>query len=304
MASALHGDVALAIGHQVEQMILQARKDSETRVRHDLAIAKVQLEHMEGLMTDLRERVNRCGGPTVSDPVQTVDRVFLSQKISQLEQKWGSEVKALKQDLHRTILAHNHNSDLMRHHRDALDEARRKLDSQTQPRAEQVDAQIEKVDRLLRVEKSKQRALDALTERLAALEQQVGEMLPNASMTAPFPGMLPGLAGMNPMLAAAGLGGAREAAAAAAAAAASGAGGKRASKKDSEQPTEEEVRARLLQAAGDAGVQFNAEAPVFVPRGADTAVEAKQEADGSDDDDADSSGGGEGGSAQGEAFTA
>merc|ERR1719215_1476703 len=43
-------------------------------------------------MTDLRERVNRCGGPTVSDPVQTVDRVFLSQKISQLEQKWGSEV--------------------------------------------------------------------------------------------------------------------------------------------------------------------------------------------------------------------
>ena len=27
------------------------------------------------------------------------------------------------QDLHRTILAHNHNSDLMRHHRDALDEA-------------------------------------------------------------------------------------------------------------------------------------------------------------------------------------
>ena len=85
------------------------------------------------------------------------------QKIKQLEQKWGSEVKALKQeslmaevydvcyenhtdvmtretqnrapwlqheplqsmwqDLHRTILAHNHNSDLMRHHRDALDEA-------------------------------------------------------------------------------------------------------------------------------------------------------------------------------------
>ena len=69
------------------------------------------------------------------------------QKIKQLEQKWGSEVKALKQahmlqsregfsglrdrqddyviqDLHRTILAHNHNSDLMRHHRDALDEDR------------------------------------------------------------------------------------------------------------------------------------------------------------------------------------
>merc|ERR1719215_535825 len=138
-------------------------------------------------MTDLRERVNRCGGPTVSDPVQTVDRVFLSQKISQLEQKWGSEVKALKKDLHRTILAHNHNSDLMRHHRDALDEARRRLDAQTQPKAEQVDAQIEKVDRMLRAGQAKQRALDALTDRLTTLETQVSELLPSAAMPSPFP---------------------------------------------------------------------------------------------------------------------
>merc|ERR1719159_425023 len=123
-------------------------------------------------MGELRERVSRCAGPHATDPVQTVDRVYLSNKISELEQKWGSEVKALKQDLHRTILAHNHNSDLMRHHRDALDEARRKLDSQTQPKAEQVDAQIDKVDRMLRAGLAKQRAVDALTERLATLEAQ------------------------------------------------------------------------------------------------------------------------------------
>merc|ERR1719359_622196 len=119
--------------------------------------------------------------------MQNVDRAFLNTKISQLESKWGAEVKALKQDLHRTILAHNHNSDLMRHHRDALDEARRKLDAQTQPKPEQVDAQIEKVDRLLRAGQAKQRALDALTERLTALETQVGELLPSAAMPSPFP---------------------------------------------------------------------------------------------------------------------
>merc|ERR1719487_1404599 len=102
---------------------------------------------MEGLIGELSERVGRCVRNSAAgglDPAQNVDRAFLNSKIAQLESKWGSEVKALKQDLHRTILAHNHNSDLMRHHRDALDEARRKLDAQTQPKAEQVDAQIEK----------------------------------------------------------------------------------------------------------------------------------------------------------------
>ena len=36
----------------------------------------------------------------------------------------------------------------------------------------EVDAQIEKVDRMLRAGAAKQRALDALTERLTQLEQQ------------------------------------------------------------------------------------------------------------------------------------
>jgi len=200
MAGSLHGDVAVAIGAQVEQMILQAKKDSEARVRHDLSVAKSQLQHMESIVIELSGRVARCvdqRGPGASEASETVDRTLLSQKISQLEGKWGSEVKALKQDLHRTILAHNHNSDLMRHHRDALDEAKRKVDAMTQPISEQVDVQIDKVERILRAGQAKQRALDALTERLAQLEAQVGEMLPSASM-AGYPGAMPGMPGLKP----------------------------------------------------------------------------------------------------------
>jgi len=55
---------------------------------------------------------------------------------------------------------------------------------------------------------------------------------------------------------------------------------KRPGNKEGELPTEEEVRARLLQAAqghtngNDGGASsFNAEAPVFVPRGAPQAVD-------------------------------
>jgi hypothetical protein len=227
-------------------------------------VARQQLQQMEGLIGELGERVGRCvrtQGGGAMDPSQTVDHEFLKTKITQLESKWGSEVKALKQDLHRTILAHNHNSDLMRHHRDALDEARKKLDSQTQPKAEQVDAQIDKVDRMLRAGQQKQRSLDALTERLTALEQQVGDIVPPTGMSAAYPGMMPGMAGM-PGLMPPGM--EREAGTA-----------KRAAKKD-EPPSEEEVRARLLQAskaaqANASETSFNAEAPVFVPRGAASA---------------------------------
>jgi len=276
MAASLHGDVASAIGQQVEQMILQAKKDSEARVKHDLTEVRARLQQMEGVIGDLTDRVGRVrarsqkhGAP---DPAH-VDQAFLKQSIDALEQKWGSEVKALKQDLHRTILAHNHNSDLMRHHRDALDEARRRLDAQTQPKAEQVDAQIEKVDRMLRAGQAKQRALDALTERMLALEQQVGEVLPpSGPMPGQFPGMMPGLRGMQPPVMGQQQQPPRDQQP------------KRAAKKEGELPTEEEVRARLLQAARGAqpthdgtegATHFNAEAPVFVPRAPPAAEGAK-----------------------------
>jgi len=254
MSAPIHADVAQAIGQQVEQMIVQAQNDSEARVRHDLSAARQQLQQMDGLIGELGDRVGRCGRNTGGrgDPSEIVDRAFLNENISQLEAKWGSEVKALKQDLHRTILAHNHNSDLMRHHRDALDEARRKLDAQTQPKAEQVDAQMEKVERMLHAGQAKQRALDALTDRLAALEHQVGEV-PHYP-----PAMVPGMAGIPGMLPPG-----MEATA----------GSKRAGKKDETRP-QEEGRQRLLQAAAKAAANetsFNTEAPVFVMPGAPAA---------------------------------
>jgi len=258
----LHGDVASAIGQQVERMILQAKKDSEQRVRHDLSVARTQLTHMESVIADLTDRVARCAAanaPGNGDQSRTVDRAFLSSKIAQLEQKWGSEVKALKQDLHRTILAHNHNSDLMRHHRDALDEARKNLESQTPPKAEHVEAQINKMDSMIRAGQAKMRSLDALAERLTVLESHVADVVPTGLNS--FPGMMPGMAGLMGQQTQM-LGAQREQAGMT----------KRKTDKTGEPPTEEEVRARLMQAAlsknSDMASSFNAEAPPFVPRGA------------------------------------
>jgi len=172
--------MAAAIGKQVEQMIIQAKQDSETRVQQELSLAHLQLRRMDATISELTEKVaervrGKSGPGSAPETPSRVDEAFLAQKVQELEQKWANEVKALKQDLHRTILAHNHNSDLMRHHRDALDEAKAKLDARAGPRSDQVDAQIEQVDRLLRSRQAKYQALDALEERLAALEQHAAD---------------------------------------------------------------------------------------------------------------------------------
>eukprot|EP00913_Durusdinium_trenchii_P009980 g9366.t1 len=65
MAASLHGDVASAIGKQVEQMILQAKKDSEQRVRHELNVARTQLQQMEELVfklarSEMHKRQHMC----------------------------------------------------------------------------------------------------------------------------------------------------------------------------------------------------------------------------------------------------
>lgn len=239
-----HGSVASVIGQQVEQMILQAKKDSEARVKHDLSIQKTQLQHISGVIEELGPRVARCtrnnANPELS---QAVDQAFLTQKIAQLEQKWATEVKAMKQDLHRTIQAHNHNSDLMRHHRDAIEDARRKLDAQSQTKVEQVDQQIERVDLMLRQGQAKERALESLSERLTHLEQQIGELAPAAPMYVKE----------DPAR-------------------------RNSTKKDAEPPTEDEaMNASQASAGATAGGTaegsasgFNVEAPVFVPRGVST----------------------------------
>jgi len=113
---------------------------------------------------------------------------------------------------------------------------------------------------MLRSGQAKQRALEALTERLSTLEQQVTDFLPwLPSSHAGAGGAIP--SGFN---------------------AASQQrienpqqlGGKK--KKEGDVPTEEDIRQKFLQGAAkpDAAHNFNLEAPVFVPRGAPPVADA------------------------------
>lgn len=234
-AAALHDEVASAIGRQVEQTILQAKQDSEARVAHEFERVRSMMEEMDRQINSLSDRVQTtCKSTGPQDMSNAVDRQSLTQALQALEARWGAEMKSLKQDLHRTILAHNHNSDLLKDHKEALDEVRRKIELQTSPSMGQIDQQLAKVDWMLRNSQVKQRTIDALFERLDQLEAAVNEVCPAS------PGM-----GGYPTVAA---------------------DGKSKASAPRPPPTDEEVQRRLLGKAGGGGGQLSAEAPVFIPQ--------------------------------------
>merc|ERR1719487_968981 len=125
-------------------------------------------------MTDiLSDKIEKLHVRVAARPSgDTIDRNSLGQLLQKIEHRWGKELATLKQELHQTILAHNHNADLMRHHKDALDHLRTQLmQKQGQP-APQVTAQLGKLEQLLQQDNLKQRKLDSLTQWVEMMEAQ------------------------------------------------------------------------------------------------------------------------------------
>merc|ERR1719158_2608310 len=80
----------------------------------------------------------------------------------------------LKQELHQTILAHNHNADLIKHHKDTIDALRTRCDKlcTNTGRSSEIQKQLSTLDQRLK-QQQKTRKLEPLFERLSALEQRV-----------------------------------------------------------------------------------------------------------------------------------
>merc|ERR1719460_1648706 len=103
-----------------------------------------------------------------------LDAEAVGQLLSKIEQQWGQEIRMLKQELHQTILAHNHNADLIKHHKDTIDALRErctKLQS-SKGRSSEFLTQMQRLDARLK-QQQKSRKLEPIFERLQRLEQQV-----------------------------------------------------------------------------------------------------------------------------------
>merc|ERR1719157_390262 len=94
-------------------------------------------------------------------PEQAVEPQTVAQALAKLEQQWGKELGKLKQELHQTIYAHNHNADLMKYQKDTLEQLRADLRERRPPAPDQLrhaKSQLAKFDMLVK-EQQRQRQI-------------------------------------------------------------------------------------------------------------------------------------------------
>lgn len=247
----VHQDIARDIGQQVEAMILSAKHQNETKVGKEIQKVKAMMAKTSEKVKTVSERL------AALEPASTgLLKADLLKSIAKLEEVWESEVGTLKHELWQTIQAHNHNADLLKHHKESIDQVQASIDEAApSPELQQVQAQIEaqlrQAERLLQREREKETKMDAILQRFNVLQGQIS----GAGLAAAWG--LPGFPGV----------GMAQAAAATTAAAATAAAAKRG-------PRQDEAPRRAAKAAAkkdmSAGLQANAvslraEAPEFVP---------------------------------------
>lgn len=181
----MHQDIARDIGQQVEIMILEAKRASESKVGQEIQRVKARMEAIGEKIKLVTERTARLDSSS-----QGLLKSDLQKSIAKLEEAWEGEVGTLKHELWQTIQAHNHNADLLKHHKDAIDQVQSRMtDSAPNPELEQVHAQLMQVDKVMQREVAKEQHMDALMQRLTHVQQQLSASLGHwgAGMTPQFP---------------------------------------------------------------------------------------------------------------------
>merc|ERR1719183_297582 len=155
----IHHGIARDIGQQVEMMILDAKHKSESTVSKEVSKIKVKMEAMSKKIKMVTERVSKLdsngSGPLLKSELQ--------KSIAKLEEVWEGEVGSLKHELWQTIQAHNHNADLLKHHKTAIDQiSSRAGESVPNPEMENIHSQLIQVDKVMQREQAKEQQLDQL----------------------------------------------------------------------------------------------------------------------------------------------
>lgn len=182
----LQNHIADTIGSQVRQMISQAKNDSEVKVKRELSKVHSWICTMDEMLDTMLSHLDKTETPQVD-----IESATVRQLLGQIEQQWTKELGLLKQELHQTILAHNHNADLMKHQKDMLETIRQQMEDMGPMHAEQINGQLQKVDILLKG-RPKQKNLEPLFQRLAVLEQRVATSFAMQMARPPFPLVPPG----------------------------------------------------------------------------------------------------------------
>lgn len=184
-------DVLAAVSRHVAPRLQQAASASESQVR-------AELRRVEAGLGALQAKVSRVEAllGVADHGAQAVRKDGVTQLLADVEQRWEQELKAVKRELHQTILAHNHNADVMADHKSAIDRIRTELEERGPPaqleRDGHVREQLDRLSRTLEQNRSQERDIEGLLRRSDALMQQftaLGVISPVA-MGAVHPAML------------------------------------------------------------------------------------------------------------------
>mmetsp|Transcript_71589 Transcript_71589/g.186206 ORF Transcript_71589/g.186206 Transcript_71589/m.186206 type:complete len:336 (-) Transcript_71589:93-1100(-) len=167
-------EISGTIAAQVARLLEQARVDTENKVKMELKGIRDQMMAMDAGLDLLLAQLD--GVEPSAAPSLDADSV--GQVLSNIEQKWGQEIRTLKEELHQTILAHNHNADLIKHHKDSIDDIRNRVfrlqNGGAAKAAADIQASLARLDALPKQQQT-QRKLEPLFERLTRLERQLAQ---------------------------------------------------------------------------------------------------------------------------------
>lgn len=159
------------IGDQVKELIQQAKRDSEAKVKTELKMVNDAMMQMDASLDMLSKQLDEME----ESSSEALEQHVAIKALAKVEQQWGKELGKLKLELHQTIYAHNHNADLLKQQKEALDLIRTEIEGQkptaSSERIKNAKTQLAKMDSLQKA--SKGRKLEPLFQRLAAVEQRL-----------------------------------------------------------------------------------------------------------------------------------
>eukprot|EP00929_Paragymnodinium_shiwhaense_P047607 TRINITY_DN24138_c0_g3_i2.p1 TRINITY_DN24138_c0_g3~~TRINITY_DN24138_c0_g3_i2.p1 ORF type:complete len:346 (+),score=98.60 TRINITY_DN24138_c0_g3_i2:110-1147(+) len=170
------------ISDQVKKSLEQARRESETKVKQQLKWVYDKIGQLDKLLDRLLLQIQEADASRNEvPPEEPLEHGTVAKAMAKVEQAWGKELGKLKQELHQTIFAHNHNADLMKQQKDALDRMVEEVEathpaagggsSATVERRKMARALFDKVQEI--VKEDRQNKMDGLLQRLEAVERRI-----------------------------------------------------------------------------------------------------------------------------------
>lgn len=175
-------EMLAVVSQRVAPMLAAAARHSETQV-------STELRKLDAVFKSLREKAARVEAliSARDKNARPLPKDGIAKLLTDLEQRWDQEIKAVKRELHQTILAHNHNADLMADHKTAIDKIRLELDERGPPARLEDPALAETLARLgstLEKNRASDQDIDMLLQRGEVLFQRIGASMSTQPMSA------------------------------------------------------------------------------------------------------------------------